>query len=231
MNTLDLDPEWGAIDLVGEVEREFGFTFTREEAERCSTVGDIYAVIVDHEPAVEAQIGKCGSAMTFYKIRRALDPDRTKGLTPGTALVTHGKPNKLFKTLEQETGLRLPDTKLTSVGMAGGFLLSVGFLAGIVALLNGHWQAGGIAFVVGLFGVALGWTDPGRLPMGVATVGDLVRRTAALSTRLLQNEGGRSCDVWSVLTALAAEHGSLQPDQITPATFLHRKSMKLASAA
>ncbi|GGI88218.1 hypothetical protein GCM10007973_25720 [Polymorphobacter multimanifer] len=230
MNTLDLDPDL-AIDLVEDVEREFDFTFTREEAERCWTVGDIYAVIVNHEPAEEVQIGKCGSAMTFYKIRGALDPDRTKGLTPGTALVTHGKPNKLFKMLKQETGFRLPDTKLTSLGMAGGYLLSVGFLIGIVALLNGYWEASGIAFVVGVLGVALGWTDPGRLPIGVATVGDLVRRTAALNARLLQIEGGRSCGVWSILTALAAEHGSLQPDQITKATFLHRKSMKLASAA
>lgn len=33
-NTLDLDPEWGAIDLIAEVEQAFDFTITRDQAER-----------------------------------------------------------------------------------------------------------------------------------------------------------------------------------------------------
>ena len=42
MNTLDLDPEWGAIDLIEEVEKEFGIKFTNEEVEPCETVGDFF---------------------------------------------------------------------------------------------------------------------------------------------------------------------------------------------
>lgn len=46
MNTLDLDPEWGAIDLLEEVEASFGIKIEDAVAEQIETVGDLYDVIV-----------------------------------------------------------------------------------------------------------------------------------------------------------------------------------------
>jgi len=73
-NSLDLDPEWGAIDLLQEVEQTFGIKILNEEAERCITVGDLYNVICGHSPGWDAQRGNCGSAMVFYRMRRSLSP-------------------------------------------------------------------------------------------------------------------------------------------------------------
>ncbi|WP_260599380.1 acyl carrier protein [Sphingomonas endolithica] len=231
LTTLDLDPEWGAIDLIEEVEKVFSFTITKDEAERCATVGDLYAVICAHTPGWDTQGGKCGSSMTFYRIRRSLDPDKVQGISPRTALTGYGRPFALFRKLSRETGLRLPLARLTPVGMAGGFLLTGGLLAAIVTLLIGQWLISCVVFGIAVFGMIPMWADRGRLPAGVATVGDLVRRTAPLNARGLEADGGRPSDRWSILVSLASEHGSLMPDEIAPETFLHRKSVKLAAAA
>lgn len=54
---LDLDLEWGAIDLTEELEAIFDFTISGEEAERCSTVGDLYDVLCARTPDWEALLG------------------------------------------------------------------------------------------------------------------------------------------------------------------------------
>ena len=80
-------------------------------------------------------------------------------------------------------------------------------------------------------GLLLIWRDPGRWPNGIQTFGDLTRRTAPLNVRTLKEAGGKPSDRWSILTAIASEHGHLEPDAISPATFLHKKSMDEALAA
>jgi hypothetical protein len=229
--TLDLDPEWGAIDLIEEVETVFRFTITKDEAERCATIGDLYAVVCAHTLGWDAASGKCGSSMTFYRMRRSLDPERTQGVSPRTTLTGYGRPFELFKKLGRETGLRLPSVRLTPVGMVSGFFLTGALLVAIVTLLVGQWLFSGVAIGVAVFGMLPIWADRGRLPTGVETVGDLVRRTAPLNARQLEADGGRLADRWTILVSLASEHGSLMPDEIAPGTFLHRKSMELAAVA
>jgi len=230
-NTLDLDPEWGAIDLVEEVEKVFGFTIAKEEAERCATVGDLYAVVCAHMPDWDGRAGHCASSMTFYRIRRSLDPDRTRSVTPRTSLEDEDNPFQLFGRLGKETGLRLPSARLTPIGMIGGFIFCGGLLVAISMLLLGQWGVACLALAAGLAGMLPMWRDRGGLPEGIATVGDLVRRTAPLNARELQADGGRPSHRWSILAALAAEHGALEPGRIVPETFLHRKSLEQAAAA
>jgi len=230
-NSLDLDPEWGAIDLLEEVEQTFGIKIANEEAERCATVGDLYNVICAHSPDWDAQSGNCGSAMVFYRMRRSLSPGDKRGTRPNTRLAeTELQPRRLFKKLEGDTGLRLPAYELTFLGITGGFLLSGGIMAAIVALLTGHWIASGVILLVALAGLPLLRADPGRLPPEFVTVADLVRRTVPLNATRLRKAGGRPADRWTILTALAAEHGNLSPDEIGPETFFHRKSLELANA-
>jgi hypothetical protein len=231
MNTLDLDPEWGAIDLIEEVEEAFGIKIADKEAEQCETVGDLYIAVCAHVPEWDTQSGKCSSSMTFYKIRRALDPDRTTGLTPRTVLTGSDRPAKLFGMLASKTGLRLPEADQTWLGKAGGLVFTFGLIAVIATLLMGHWAVSGLMLVIGALGGVVGWMDRGKLPPGISTVADLVRRTAPLNTPGLRTEGGRPSDRWSILVALAAEHSSLTPDEISPETYLHLSSLKMATAA
>ena len=230
-NSLDLDPEWGAIDLLEEVEATFGVKIANEEAERCETVGDLYNVICAHSPDWDGQDGNCGSSMVFYRFRRSLSLDDKRSVMPETPLVgIRLQPSRLFKKLKDDTGLRLPAYELTWLGMAGGFLIVGGIIVAIVALLTGHWKLSGLLGVIALSGLPLLRIDPGRLPNGVATVADLVRRTVPLNATGLREAGGRPADSWAILSALAAEHGNLPPDEIGPETFFHRKSLDLANA-
>lgn len=229
-NSLDLDPEWGAIDLLEEVEHTFGIKIANEEAERCATVGDLYNVICAHSPECGAQNGSCGSSMVFYRMRRSLSPG-LRGVAPKTLLVdTELQPSRLFKKLEGDTGLRLPAYELTFLGIAGGFLMSGGIIASIVALLTGHWIVSAVILLIAVAGLPLLRLDPGRLPAGFVTVADLVRRTVPLNATRLREAGARPADRWTILAALAAEHGHLSPDEIGPETFFHRKSLELANA-
>ena len=231
MNTLDLDPEWGAIDLIEEVEGAFGIEIADKDAEQCETVGDLYDVLCGYVPSWDAQSGKCSSSMTFYKIRRALDPERTLGVTPQTILTGYDNPIKLFRMLAGKTGLRLPEADQTWFGKAGGIFFSFGLIAVIATLFTGYWAVSGLMLAIVVLGGALAWIDRGVFPSGITTVSDLVRRTALLNARGLRTEGGRPSDRWSILVALAAEHGSLMPDEIRPETFLHLSSLKMATAA
>ena len=230
-NSLDLDPEWGAIDLLEEVEETFGIKVANEDAERCSTVGDLYAVICAHSPEWDTQAGNCASSMVFYSIRRSLAPQDKAEVTPQTLLLSGpGSAFRLFKTLGRDTALRLPSPNLTWLGVIGGFMLVVGLIVAVVALLVGQWMASGAAVLMATLGIPLLRLDPGRLPMGIVTVGDLVRRTVPLNSETIKVAGGRPPDRWTILAALAAEHGVLPPDQISPDTFFHRKSLELATA-
>ena len=168
--------------------------------------------------------------MAFYRIRRSLDPDRMLGISPRTPLPSDIAPDKLLRSIVQETSFRLPNIRPTWLGMVGGAIFSAGCIAAVFALFTSMWLLCAIACVLAACGVPLMWMDQGRWPLGIATVGDLARRTAPLNSSLLRASGARPSSSWDVLVGLAAEHGSLTPDEITPGTFFHMKSLKLASA-
>lgn len=230
-NTLDLDPERGAIDLIENVEKAFAIKIANDEAERCWTVGDIYEVICARTPLWGEQGRSCASSAVFYRVRRSLAPEDRSSISPGSSLAGAGvSANRLITSLRSGTGLRFPMAEPTTVGVVGGWMFLVGFIGAIVALLVGAWLASAIGALVVAVGVVLLRLDPARLPSGVTTVGDLVRRTVPLNVQTLAKTGTRPPDRWSVLAALSAEHGTLQPNQIGPDTFLLRKGMELATA-
>ena len=188
-NSLDLDPEWGAIDLLEEVEQTFGIKIANEEAERCATVGDLYEVICAHSPDWDGQDGNCGSSMVFYRMRRSLSPHHKRGVTPETPLAGTGLvPSRLFKKLEVDTGLRLPAYEPTWLGMTGGFLMVGGILAAMVALLTGHWIVSGTALLIAIAGLPFLRVDPGSLPAGFVHSGGL-----GASHRSLERDWAKGC--------------------------------------
>ncbi len=136
----------------------------------------------------------------------------------------------LFNSLRKATGLRLPTEQTTTIGVIGGWLCLIGFIGGLVAFFTGVWAVSGIGALVVALGILLLRLDPAQLPIGILTVGDLVRRTVPLNAQKLVEVGARLPDRWAVLVALAAEYGSLPPNQIGPDTFLLRKGMEIAAA-
>ena len=230
MNTLDLDPEWGAIDLLEEVEASFGITIEGAVAEQIETVGDLYDTICDLTPKWDSQRGSCASSVAFYRLRRALVHIYRKSISPQMDIPLHGTtPSKLFSLLERETGLRLPSAPLTTPGFIGGMLFLIGIIGGMIAMFDAAWEVAASSAVMAAAGVVLLRVDPGRLPVGVETLGDLVTRAVPLNAQKLAEMGARLPDRWTMLTVLAAEHGILSPAEIFSDTFLHLKSLKLAN--
>ena len=131
MNTLDLDPEWGAIDLCEEVEASFGIKIEDSVAERIETAGDLYNAICNLTAEWENQQGSCASSVAFYQLRRALVHLDRKSISPRMDLPLHGTtPSKLLNSLERDSGLRLPSAPFTKVGVVGSTLLLIGIIAG-----------------------------------------------------------------------------------------------------
>ena len=109
MNTLDLDPELGALDLLEEVEASFSIEIEGAIAEQIETVGDLYDAICDLTPKWDSQRGSCATPVIFNRMRSALVHIDRKSVSPRMDLPLHGTtPSKLFSLLERETGLRLP---------------------------------------------------------------------------------------------------------------------------
>lgn len=231
-DTLDLDPEWGAIDLIEDIESTFGFKIRDDEAEGCCTVGDVYEVICTHTLGWDLQNGYCGSSMVFYKFRNALCPEDKRLIRPDTPLRSLGQsPSKLFNNIAERSGLRLPSHSLTWLGNIGIVTLTAGVVFAIIALFGALWLTAGVLGLIAAVGLILVWVDPGRFPQGIDTISELVNRTLPLNSSLLKDLGGRPADRWSILTALASEHGCLEPAAISPETYLHRKSLQEACAA
>jgi acyl carrier protein len=70
-NTLGLDDDLDPVEVVQLLERVFDIEVSQEEADRISTVGDFYEVLLRKIPPDEAD-RKCASAVAFYRIRAAL---------------------------------------------------------------------------------------------------------------------------------------------------------------
>ena len=137
MNTLDLDPEWGAIDLLEEVEASFGIKIEDAAVEQIETIGDLYDAICDLTPEWNDQQGSCASSVIFYRLRRAfVHLDRTS-ISPRMVLPLHvTTPSKLISSLERDSGLRLPSAPVTVLGVIGGTLVLIGIIGGVIALFD-----------------------------------------------------------------------------------------------
>lgn len=265
VNSLDLDPEMGAIDLLGDVEGLFGLTFTSAEAEACETMGDLEALVAKHLADWSKGEPVCSSLRTFHRLRKALpelqeavpcastwDGSRAANLD-AVAMRDHDQPAHsvrplgqqsrfapkakladlglnakcLFKRLGRETGLRMPALHLTWLGMAGCGAALLGLILTFAALedsLGLPVLLGGAALL--LLGLALLRADPCALPQGMESVGDLVARVAALNADRLRAGGARPPEPWTVLTALAAEHGRLAPADIRRDTVFHGSQLR-----
>lgn len=231
-NSLDLDPEFGDVDLVQEVEAVFGIKFAREDLEQCDCLGDLYGLIRGLTPDWDDAVGKCNTAMVFYRVRRSLSPLVRREISPCTPLaMMELSPRVAFKQIQSKTSLRVPAIEASPLAQAAWFILIVCALAGTLALVSGERPVvlGSIAIAAIAFVVAR--KDRGRFPRGMATVADLVRRVAALNAAHLKQLGAKSAKRWDVLIGLVQDHTDLPAEDITADTVFFRRQLKRRSAA
>jgi len=108
----------------------FDIKITDKEAEGIYSVGEMCDLLL-HKIAADHANRKCASAMAFYRLRRAISELRvSEKLTPSTPLgfLERGRTKSNFRSLEKQTGLRLPQPAMTWIG-------SIGALAALFPIL------------------------------------------------------------------------------------------------
>lgn len=234
-NTLGLDDESDPVGVVQHLERVFDISVSDDdEVNRISKVGEFYDFLLKIIPPNDAD-AKCASAMTFYRIRSALQQlGYGAGLAPASdiSVLEHGRTKANLNDLEKESGLVMPQVASSRTGRLGSLCGFFATLIGVFCLQPGlafallGILAGGI--VAGL----VNHFDPGRLPAGCKTLGGLTRVVAAENYGRLVKMGARhrSEDIWENLTTALSHHG-LPKSEITRETFfLQSQFDKQASA-
>ncbi len=225
-NTLDLDGD-DCSDLALDIEKVFDFKFAAGESVR--SVGDLFEILKGRFAAGYDANRRCATAMTFYRLRRAL-PDDRRDITPSTLLadLVHGSPKAWLTHLSKQSGLSMPFRVLTWVGNVGFAFVGISFLLLIplsIFHLSYTWFAA--LFVLG---VALIWVDPCRLPRDCRTFGDLVRQVASRNFGDLAKQGAHVGDseIWTALVDILAETSRFPRQDIGPDTALARNARKAA---
>jgi hypothetical protein len=232
MNTLGLDDDLDPVEVMRLIERAFDVALLPEEAERIVTVGEFYDLLRTKIPRNDAD-KKCASAMAFYRIRCALRRlGYGDGLTPVSDLrvLERGGTKANMRKLEAACGLHLPCPDPTPAGCIaalGVFSAIMAASCAVAAMVAGSALSGAVVgFIVALAAalVFLACVDPGRLPEGCMTLGDLARRAAAMNYGRLVKMGARhrDGDIWENLTELLSRY-ALPKAEITRETVFLQK--------
>ena len=70
--TLDLDPEFGDVDFIQELEKVFGVRLTQSDVGDWLTIGDVYDTLRTYIDDRLWRDGACMRAMAFRRLRHPL---------------------------------------------------------------------------------------------------------------------------------------------------------------
>jgi acyl carrier protein len=229
-NTLGLDDDLDGLELVEALRAAFGVTFPNKDAEKCSTVGDLYRVLLNGFNRDETGGQGCASAMAFYRIRRAcFDIGISGKISPEAPLfgILNVPPKKFFGDIESRSGLILPRLLDGSAGVIGVAVFGLSFLA-FLGILWAEHSISLYAVFAGLSGLLLRRFDRKRLPKNLKTMGDLSKAVASLNFGKLVLAGAkpREKDVWEALTEVLAMNSILPKAEIRQETVLLESQLK-----
>lgn len=213
--SLGLCGDLDDVALIEDVEDAFGFRLPDDEAGLCRTVGDLFALVEARLPD-NTSAGRCATAMTFYRLRRALQPATTIVLRPDTP-VTALEPiplKELQRIIRQECGLRPPTGRLV---LWGQFALLGAVVAPFLAIVLPWWLAAAAFFLA----CAIFRFAPHELP-DTMTFGDLVREVSTRNVGTLARQGARlrASEAWDAFRNIMADHTLLPKDLIERDTLL-----------
>jgi hypothetical protein len=191
-NSLELAGD-GIADTYDALQAAFGLTADDWPDRRFETLGELEDFLWSRVgDARNTDDGARMLTMAFLRLRAVIAaPQR---LTPKSPLapLAGSNPRRFFRELSAATGLELPSLGVTRRGgwAAFAFFLAAPFCGGMysethsLALLM-------VALAAWPLMVAVLWTDPGRLPAGLANLGDLARQAVPLNYRKLADSGDR----------------------------------------
>ena len=205
-NSLYLIGDGDDVDILYDVEAAFGVKISDDEAPRLFTLGDLHDLLVSKLNASDARRSVCLTAVSFYRLRRALiELTGFKDISPQTRLDSvfpSGKIGPIAEEIEGHSAMKLPQSELGR--LANAILQIVLFGTPALAIASGHFLIGGWGWAVLLL-----WTlvlpllmfATKRPPGYCEDVGDLAKAMAGLNYGLLAAEFRVSHrdDVWNAL--------------------------------
>jgi hypothetical protein len=217
-SSLGLHGDLDDVEMIEDVEEAFGFRFSNDELNICRTVGDLFELIEARLPS-EDPAGNCATAMTFYRLRRAIGPQVAIKLRPTTPITACSGLSvcELRRIIKEECGLRPP---LPYVSLWGciALVLIVALPTASIALGLQWW----IAVMSVLLACGIYRKAPLRLPESVTTFGDLARIVSSRSVGALMQQGARlrAVEAWDAFRDILGDHTSLSKDAIVPDTLI-----------
>jgi hypothetical protein len=203
------------IEIIEAIEDAFEITLLNEEVEKCFTVGDIYALVLNKFPHAERSAAPCASAAAYYALKRAFRTMRATGRISRNTLIRDlllPSPRFAWHKLSEITGFNLPRLELAGAGWIVAILFAITVTAAAVAGMYFEPAAVRVegivvgALVIGISAFGLGgWLARKlhlvRVPRRLRTVGDLARAVAATNIAKLAsaNVPTRERDVWASL--------------------------------
>lgn len=214
-HSLRLDGD-DASELILDIQRCLGIRFDRAELSRIETLGDLQAATLAQLDEDWSQGTRCLEAMTFYRLRRALEEMGTARATPSLDLTVIARPGPFLSELGRRSGMIMPrpgQGRTSQIGLVIFFLVpwlaAVPRLAGFpvpIWLLGVILAAGMILFVRG----------KRRIPAQYGRLGDLTRQVAVLNATQLAKGGARigSTEVWRLVLRLVSRFSEVPSDRL-----------------
>lgn len=208
------------VELIEAFESTFKISFSNEEAESMSTLGQAFEAICSKLPTTQSQQNKCLTAMAYYRLNRALCDDGKIDL--GTRVkVPHGQSPKSFqKQLERRADLKLHF--LTGTSTRTTILFFFQFVSWMVAPVMLSGSSAFLGAVVIAAGSHILWrfadSSDERVWVFNGTLGDLSRQASETNFGKLVSLGGtwKEPDVWKIMTSIIHDYTGFPPDNMTP---------------
>jgi len=232
MQSLNMDGD-DAVDLVISCENMFEIKISKEEALLVETVGDLFELLRS-KIEISEENKKCGSAMAFYRLRRALISSNVKNaFLPSSDLSflekLYTKP--FVRELEEKSGLRLPRPAYDCIGGLGLVIFIASFLAAF-AMLVAESSLLLVFISTGVLGILMIWADQGQLPSGFRMTRSFVKEVTLQNYGRLIRQGAYLSEsgLWTILTDLIAGLSAKPVHEIGRETYFYRSQIKRTSA-
>ncbi len=212
-----------SLGLVGDGDDEYVFLSLEEAFDArlprdtpLGNLGDLFDPLTAPLSSADLSDGRCLSQHCFYRLRRALERQGIRGITPRTAfqdLIGRECISPLWNKIREDVGLTLPDPSLGWLSGAAVICLTVGgffgpLALGLMRMLNAHQMFG---LILGCWGAAflVAKIAPKTTPFDCETVGDLARQMMGLNYGRLARElrTYRESDAWEAFTRNIRSYG------------------------
>jgi hypothetical protein len=231
MASMGLD----VVELVMDIEDEFGVDFTDEAAEHCHTVREVALYVyglIESRP-LSAEI--CPSARRFHELRdriESITPNRADALRPKSQ-VAEALPRGMRRRLWRTAGFALPRLQLPTwgrvfVGLAGlGTFIVVGvcFVVGLrIDASASIVLSGAIAIFLTIALYMAMFPARRELPDGINTLADLVRASLRVERKDGKWASGRPsfAEVLQRTRELASEQSGVPLEMVKPESNLFK---------